>query len=78
MSLRIMPVWPFWQRINFLIFTIAGGSVGYYLQNKFERKHKLRLQAELPKLEADLASAISRRESLERQLRQLEAAQTTL
>lgn len=68
---RVVPGWPWWKRINFIIFTVGGGAVGFYLENKMERKHKARLQQEVPQLEQDLAAAVSKRQSLETQLQQL-------
>ncbi len=60
------------MRINFAAFTLGGGCIGFYLQDKYERRHKAKLLEEVPALNEKLAQLTARRQDLERALRELE------
>lgn len=72
---RYVPGWPWWQRINVFIFTVAGGWAGFYLQRKAELSHKQELRDQVPQLQLDLAAAVSQRERLEQELNRLQSIQ---
>lgn len=67
--------WPWWQRINIFIFTVAGGWAGFYLQRKAELSHKEVLRDQVPQLQLDLAAAVLERERLEQELNHLQSIQ---
>lgn len=54
-----------------IVLTLAGGSLGFYIEHRYELFHKRRLQQLVPQLEADLAAAVERRRRLELQLNEL-------
>ena len=69
-----VPGWPLWQRVNFISLTIGGGCLGFYIEDKIEKRRKVRLQMEVPKLGKRLDELINRRKALEKELAERTAA----
>jgi hypothetical protein len=57
-----------WKRINIVLFTIGGGCLGFYMQDRSIQKHKAKLLTEVPVLEQQLLQLEEHRTQLEAQL----------
>lgn len=67
MRMPKLPTPPLWQRLNLVLFTLAGGYIGLKVQAHYHDKYKLREET-LPHLESTLSTTRARRHLLEAQL----------
>lgn len=71
-----IPGWPWLQRLNFIMWTVGGGCLGFYVQNKYMHAQKQKLIEEVPLLNEKLEKLTARRLELERAVRDAGLAKT--
>jgi hypothetical protein len=63
-----VPGMAMWKRMNIVLFTIGGGCIGFYVQDRHIQRHKAKLLSEVPVLEQQLLQLEEKRTQLEAQL----------